>query len=168
MAANRAALDRWAIVPRILRDVSERSLEIELFGRRLPAPVLFAPVGAGSLAAPRADVLVGRAAAELGLPYIFSNQASAPMKDVAAEMDRASGVPLVRVRQVGLDQSPFRVSHDPGHPAADGKGDVKTPNVDPLIETADLREANRAYQANLQIVKQARELFSMTLDLMKG
>ncbi|WP_238420578.1 alpha-hydroxy-acid oxidizing protein [Gordonia sp. 'Campus'] len=90
MAANRAALDRWAIVPRILRDVAERNLGVDLFGRRLPAPVLFAPVGAGSLAAPGADALIGRAAAELGVPYIFSNQASVAMEDVAAEMDRVS------------------------------------------------------------------------------
>lgn len=87
MAANRAALDRWAIVPRILRDVSQRNLSIDLFGRRLPAPVLFAPVGAGSLAAPDADALIGRAAAELGVPYIFSNQASVSMENVAAAMD---------------------------------------------------------------------------------
>lgn len=94
MAANRRALDRWAIVPRILRDVSERNLEVELFGRRIPAPVLFAPVGAGSLAAPDADRLIGHAAAELGVPYIFSNQASVPMETVAAEMDGvAPGAP---------------------------------------------------------------------------
>ncbi|MET4166725.1 MULTISPECIES: alpha-hydroxy-acid oxidizing protein [Gordonia] len=94
MAANRAALDRWAIVPRILRDVSQRNLSIDLFGRRLPAPVLFAPVGAGSLAAPDADALIGRAAAELGVPYIFSNQASVSMEDVAAAMDEvSSGAP---------------------------------------------------------------------------
>lgn len=94
MAANRAALDRWAIVPRILRDVSQRNLSIDLFGRRLPAPVLFAPVGAGSLAAPAADALIGRAAAELGVPYIFSNQASVSMEDVAAAMDEvSSGAP---------------------------------------------------------------------------
>lgn len=88
MAANRAALDRWAIVPRVLRDVSSRSLETEIFGDTLPAPVLFSPVGAGALAARRADVHIGHAAAELGVPYIFSNQGSAPMEDVAAEMDR--------------------------------------------------------------------------------
>lgn len=94
MAANRAALDRWAIVPRILRDVSQRNVSIDLFGRRLPAPVLFAPVGAGSLAAPAADALIGRAAAELGVPYIFSNQASVSMEDVAAAMDEvSSGAP---------------------------------------------------------------------------
>lgn len=90
MAANRAALDRWAIVPRILRDVSQRNLGVELFGRRIPAPVLFAPVGAGSLAAPDADALIGRAAAELGVPYILSNQASVSMEDVAAAMDDTS------------------------------------------------------------------------------
>ncbi|GAA3949799.1 alpha-hydroxy-acid oxidizing protein [Gordonia caeni] len=90
MAANRAALDRWAIVPRVLRDVSRRSLEIELFGQKLPAPVLFAPVGAGALAYPDADVHIGRAAAELGVPYIFSNQGCAPMEDVAAAMDATS------------------------------------------------------------------------------
>ncbi|OUC77624.1 alpha-hydroxy-acid oxidizing protein [Gordonia lacunae] len=94
MAANRAALDRWAIVPRILRDVSQRNLGIDLFGKRLPAPVLFAPVGAGSLAAPAADALIGRAAAELGVPYIFSNQASVSMEDVAAAMDEVdTGAP---------------------------------------------------------------------------
>ena len=88
MAANRAALDRRAIVPRVLRDVAERTLEVELFGDRLPAPVLFAPVGAGDLVARGADRMIGHAAAELGLPYIFSNQGGVPMEEVAAEMDR--------------------------------------------------------------------------------
>ena len=87
MAANRAALDRWAIVPRVLRDVSQRTMETELFGQKLTAPVLFSPVGAGALAHPDADVHIGRAAAELGVPYIFSNQGCAPMEDVAAAMD---------------------------------------------------------------------------------
>lgn len=94
MAANRAALDDWAIVPRVLRDVSERSTAIELFGQTLAAPVLFAPVGAGALAHPDADVHIGRAAAELGVPYIFSNQGCAPMEDVAAAMEAvAPGAP---------------------------------------------------------------------------
>lgn len=87
MAANRSALDRWAIVPRVLRDVSQRSLEVELFGQRLPAPILFAPVGAGSLVMSDADVHIGQAAAELGVPYIFSNQGSASMERVAREME---------------------------------------------------------------------------------
>lgn len=87
MAANRRALDRWAIVPRVLRDVSRRSLSIELFGQQLAAPVLFSPVGAGGLVTRNADVHIGRAAAQLGVPYIFSNQGSAPMEDVAAAME---------------------------------------------------------------------------------
>lgn len=87
MTANRDALDRWAIVPRMLRDTSERDLGIELFGQDLPAPILFSPVGAGALAHDRADVHIGHAAAELGLPYIFSNQGCAPMEEVAAEME---------------------------------------------------------------------------------
>ncbi|GAA4670974.1 alpha-hydroxy-acid oxidizing protein [Gordonia humi] len=87
MAANREALDRWAIVPRMLRDTSDRDLATDLFGQTLPAPILFSPVGAGALAHDRADVHIGHAAAELGLPYIFSNQGCAPMEDVAAEME---------------------------------------------------------------------------------
>lgn len=87
MTANRRALDSWAIVPRVLRDVSERSLQTELFGQTLSAPVLFAPVGAGALAYPDADVHIGRAAAELGVPYIFSNQGCAPMEGVADAME---------------------------------------------------------------------------------
>lgn len=87
---NRRALDRWAIVPRMLRDTSQRSLRTELFGRVLPAPVLVAPVGAGALVHRKADVHIGAAAAALGIPYIFSNQGSAPMEQTAAEMDRVA------------------------------------------------------------------------------
>jgi len=90
MVANRRALDRWKIVPRVLRDVSQRSLAVDLFGQRLPAPLLVSPVGAGGLVARNADVTIGKAAASLGLPYIFSNQGSAPMEDVAAAMDAVS------------------------------------------------------------------------------
>lgn len=90
MTRNREALDRWAIVPRVLRDTSRRDLSVEVFGRRLPAPVLLAPVGAAGLIRPDADVDIGAAAAALGVPYVFSNQGSAPMEDVAAEMDRVA------------------------------------------------------------------------------
>src|SRR3954468_23561756 len=89
MRANRAAFERWAIVPRMLRDVSQRDLSVELFGRTLPAPVLFAPVGASELLHPEGDRAIARAAAALGLPYIFSNQASWSMEDCAAVMGDA-------------------------------------------------------------------------------
>ncbi len=72
---NMAAFDRWALVPRMLRDVSVRDTAVTLFGRRLPAPLLLAPVGALGLVHPQADRAVAAAAAEYGVPYIFSNQA---------------------------------------------------------------------------------------------
>ncbi len=84
-----------------------------------------------------------------------------------SELDRASGASLMRTKSIGVDNSPFRLERNPGHPAADENGYVKLPNVDPLIEMADMREANRSYQANLQTYKQSRELFSMTIDLLE-
>ncbi|MGK5110477.1 alpha-hydroxy-acid oxidizing protein [Geodermatophilus sp. CPCC 205506] len=87
--ANRAAFDRWAVVPRVLRDASVRDTSVELFGRRLPAPLLLAPVGALELVHPEADLAVARAAAGLGVPMVFSNQASVSMERCAAEMGDA-------------------------------------------------------------------------------
>ncbi|MBY6242168.1 flagellar basal body rod protein FlgC [Methylosinus sp. Sm6] len=85
-----------------------------------------------------------------------------------SEIDRASGASLVQLGSVGVDRAPFRIEHDPGNPAADADGNVKYPNVNLLTEVADMREANRSYEANLQVMKQTRELFSMTIDLLKG
>ncbi len=87
--ANRAAFDQWAIVPRVLQDVSRRDLSVELFGRRIPAPVLVAPVGAAGLVRRGADVQIGAAAAQVGAPYILSNQGSSPMEATAAAMGAA-------------------------------------------------------------------------------
>ena len=84
------------------------------------------------------------------------------------ELGRASSDGQVRVRSIGIDEKPFRTEYRPGHPAADERGFVKLPNVDPLIELADMREANRAYQANLQAIRQSRELITLTLDMLKG
>jgi lactate 2-monooxygenase len=89
MRANREAFERWKIVPRMLRDVSRRELGIELFGRRLPAPVLFGPVGASELLHPEGDLAIARAAAEIGVPYIFTSQACQPMEACAALMGDA-------------------------------------------------------------------------------
>jgi len=84
--ANRAAFERQRIVPRVLRDVSARTTSVELFGRMLPAPILTAPVGVLELAHRDADLAVARATAALGVPMIFSNQASVPMETCAAAM----------------------------------------------------------------------------------
>lgn len=86
----------------------------------------------------------------------------------AAELDRMSGAAMVEVDSVDEDISAFRLEYDPGNPAADENGMVKLPNVNPLVEMADMREANRGYQANLQVIKQARELVSMTIGLLRA
>ncbi len=84
-----------------------------------------------------------------------------------SELDRASGLQLVQVNGISRDRSNFQVEHRPGHPAADAKGNVKLPNVNVLMEMADMREAGRSYEANLQVIKQGRDLISMTLDLLR-
>jgi flagellar basal-body rod protein FlgC len=82
-------------------------------------------------------------------------------------LDRSLGVPLVEIKTIGRDDAPFKVEHDPGNPAADAGGFVKMPNVDVLTELADMREANRTYEANLQVAKQSAELLGQTVSLLK-
>jgi isopentenyl diphosphate isomerase/L-lactate dehydrogenase-like FMN-dependent dehydrogenase len=81
--ANRDAFQRWRIVPRFLRDVSRRDLSIELLGRRVPAPVLLAPIGVQSMLHPEAELAVARAARTLGVPMVLSTVSSTPMEVVA-------------------------------------------------------------------------------------
>jgi len=85
-----------------------------------------------------------------------------------AELDKASGASLVEVTKVQGDQSEFKLEFDPGNPAANAAGYVKMPNVNMIVEMADMREANRSYESNLQVVKQAREMISMTIDLLRS
>jgi flagellar basal-body rod protein FlgC len=82
-------------------------------------------------------------------------------------MDDNSGVDLVQVDQIARDETPYETQYLPGNPAADDKGMVKMPNVNMLVELADMREASRSYTANTQVIKQVRELVSMTIDLMR-
>lgn len=82
--------------------------------------------------------------------------------------DEALGANLVGVDQIGTDPTPFRVERDPGHPAADENGYVKYPNVNVLVEMGDMREANRTYEANLQMMKQSRAMVMMTVDLLRS
>lgn len=81
--------------------------------------------------------------------------------------DRDTGAVGVRVVRTQADMSDFRLRFDPSHPAADDKGFVKLPNVDGLVEMMDLREAARAYEANLTMIEQARGLASRALDLLR-
>jgi lactate 2-monooxygenase len=82
MRANRAAFDRWRIVPRMLRDVSERDTSVELFGRTLPAPFLVAPIGVLEMAHREAERAVARAVRGTGVPMVYSSQASVAMEEV--------------------------------------------------------------------------------------
>ena len=84
------------------------------------------------------------------------------------ELDRASNAATVRVAAIGTDRTPFRMEHDPGNPAADKDGNVKMPNVNPLLELAYMREAHRSYEASLQVVRQARDMTSDLIDLLKN
>lgn len=82
--------------------------------------------------------------------------------------DRELGAASVAVRELGTDKTPFQVEYDPGNPAADASGNVKLPNVNMIVEMADMREATRSYEAGLQVMKQARSMISMTIDLLRN
>jgi lactate 2-monooxygenase len=84
--ANRAAFDRWQVVPRVLVDTTGRDLSVDLLGRRHPTPFLVAPIGVLSMAHPDADLAVARAARATGVTPVLSTQASFPMEEVAAEL----------------------------------------------------------------------------------
>jgi len=81
--------------------------------------------------------------------------------------DEATGAQLLGVGSIDTDNSPFRIEYNPGHPAADSEGNVKLPNVDMMVELADVREANRSYLANIQVVRLAREAISSAVDLLR-
>ncbi len=79
----------------------------------------------------------------------------------------AAGADGVRIAQVRDDMRDFRTVYDPGHPAADEKGYVKLPNVDALVEALDMREAQRAYEANLNVIETARSMEARTLEILR-
>ncbi|MBI1683921.1 flagellar basal body rod protein FlgC [Caulobacter hibisci] len=80
------------------------------------------------------------------------------------KIEGGEGVSMIRVEG---DESAFKTEYDPGNPAADAKGYVKLPNVDTLVEALDMKEAQRAYEANLNVIETARSMQSRTLDILK-
>jgi len=86
----------------------------------------------------------------------------------SSELDRALDAKVVALGKVVPDQTAFRVKHDPGNPAADASGNVKYPNVNPLIEMTDMRDAQRSYEANLNIISATRRMIQRTLDILKA
>jgi flagellar basal-body rod protein FlgC len=84
-----------------------------------------------------------------------------------SHLDRETGATLVETGRVKRDASAFRTKYDPGHPAADAKGEVRMPNVNALIENMDMREAQRSYEANLNMVTATRKMIAQTLAILK-
>ena len=82
-------------------------------------------------------------------------------------LDPATGAQKVRVDKIVKDMSPFEKKYEPNHPAADAQGYVSLPNVNPLVEMMDMKEAQRVYDANLNMLKTAREMNSSVLDILK-
>ena len=85
-----------------------------------------------------------------------------------AVMDNEAGGKVVEIGKIALDQSDFQSRYEPGHPAADARGYVRYPNVNSLIETMDMREAQRTYEANLNVVTVTRSMMGRTIDILKG
>ena len=82
-------------------------------------------------------------------------------------IDEKTGAQKVKVDRIVKDMSPFEKKYDPNHPAADAQGYVSLPNVNPLVEMMDMKEAQRVYDANLNMLKTAREMNNSTLDILK-
>src|SRR5437764_2009951 len=85
-----------------------------------------------------------------------------------AEIDRALDAQLVAMGRVRTDQSDFQLKYQPGHPAADANGNVKYPNVNSLVEMTDMREAQRSYEANVNVIGATRRMIQRTLDILKA
>jgi flagellar basal-body rod protein FlgC len=85
-----------------------------------------------------------------------------------AVYDSQVGGETVQIGRLAYDLSDFDTRYEPGHPAADEKGYVRYPNVDPLIEATDMREAQRTYEANLNVVSVTRSMLGRTLDILRG
>jgi flagellar basal-body rod protein FlgC len=83
-----------------------------------------------------------------------------------SKFDRALQAEMVKVKRIGVDRSAFGRVYDPNHPAADADGYMEVPNVNPLLEMTDMREATRSYDANLNMIEQARGMAAATLSLL--
>ena len=85
-----------------------------------------------------------------------------------SQLDPDLDARTVTLGRIQRDRSDFRLEYEPGNPMADAKGYVKMPNVNPLVEQMDMREAQHAYEANLNVITAARRMISRTLDILKG
>lgn len=82
-------------------------------------------------------------------------------------LDRSFGTETVQLGRPVLDKADFQMKYMPGHPAADANGYVKMPNVNGLVEAMDMKEAQRSYEANLNLIQASRRMISQTIDILK-
>ncbi|ADZ69975.1 flagellar basal body rod protein FlgC [Polymorphum gilvum] len=82
--------------------------------------------------------------------------------------DRDLQAELVELGKLAEDRSEFPTRYEPGHPAADANGNVRVPNVNSLVETVDMREAQRSYEANLNVIESTRRMLQRTIDILRG
>jgi flagellar basal-body rod protein FlgC len=85
-----------------------------------------------------------------------------------SEYDRALEARTVELGKVQFDKSAFREKYEPGHPAADANGNVKYPNINPLLEMTDMRDAQRSYEANINVISATRRMLQRTIDILKA
>jgi flagellar basal-body rod protein FlgC len=97
-----------------------------------------------------------------GLPY------RRKVVSFEAEMDKARGASMVKIDKIERDPSDFRRVYNPGHPSADGDGYVKMPNVNSIVESMDMREAQRSYEANLNAIETARTMLARVIDILRS
>jgi flagellar basal-body rod protein FlgC len=85
-----------------------------------------------------------------------------------SEVDRALEARVVDLGRVATDQTAFRSKYEPGHPAADANGNVKYPNVNSLVEMTDMRDAQRSYEANINVIGATRRMIQRTIEILKA
>ena len=86
----------------------------------------------------------------------------------SSALDRTLDAKVVSLGKIRSDQTAFRVKYEPGNPAADASGNVKYPNVNPLVEMTDFRDAQRSYEANVNVITSTRRMLQRTLDILKA
>ncbi len=84
------------------------------------------------------------------------------------ELNRSEGMKEVTVDKISYDKADFQTKYDPSHPAADAQGYIKTPNVNPLVEMMDMREAQRSYEANLGVIEISKSMLMRTIDMIRS
>jgi len=85
-----------------------------------------------------------------------------------SELDRTLDAQVVEVGKTSTDRSDFRIKYEPGHPLADANGNVRYPNVNMLVEMTDMREAQRSYEANVNVIGATRRMIQRTIDILKA